>query len=70
MGLWDALFPNIKNSITEVPDKIGGLTCENCRGEGLELYIIEPCWYFCTECAEAHIRKQRFEDEEKDWNKS
>jgi hypothetical protein len=69
MGLWDALFPVVKNSITEVPAKIGWLNCEKCSVEGIDLYIVEPYHqYFCTECAEGHIRRQRFEDEEKDWN--
>ena len=69
MGLLNALFPTIKNSITEVPDKIGGLFCEKCNAEGMELYVVEPCWYYCHECAEADLRKKRFANEEEEWTK-
>jgi late competence protein required for DNA uptake (superfamily II DNA/RNA helicase) len=69
MGLLDMLFPTVKNSITEIPAKIGGLHCERCSGEGLELYVIEPDHsYYCAECAEGYLRRKQFEDEEKDWN--
>jgi len=69
MGLWEALFPSRKTPLDELPAKIGGLQCERCQGYGLELYIVEPCWYYCAECVEGSERKKRFEAEEKDWNK-
>lgn len=65
----DALFPNVKNSITEPPAKIGCFQCEKCELEGVDIYVVGPYdSYLCGECAEAYMRRKRFEDEEKDWN--
>lgn len=47
---------------------VGDLQCVGCQEYRSVLYKIFP-WAYCYECAEAILRRERFEREEKEWNK-
>lgn len=47
----------------------GALTCSSCNERPEYLYELDGR-KFCEECAEGKLRRQRFEEEEEEWNKS
>jgi hypothetical protein len=45
----------------------GGLVCVECRTRAPILYLLEGC-LTCVECCEAHFRRERFKNEEREFN--
>ena len=51
----------------EVDRSAGELQCVMCQEYKPVLYKVFP-WLYCYDCAEAHLRRERFKQEEKEWN--
>lgn len=45
------------------------LVCECCGFETPQLEIIKKHLMYCNECSQAEKRRERFRQEEKEWNK-
>jgi hypothetical protein len=56
--------PKTESEIEKVDKKnIDGMKCEKCFSHAPYLYDCSP-WLYCIECAEADMRRKRFEEEE------
>lgn len=68
MDFLQELLKPKRNPITEIDEKWWqGLQCIKCEVTPVFLYEIDGC-LICEECAEAHIRRERFKAEEAAWN--
>lgn len=68
MALWPWQNKEKDDPITKIDDQAGSMICLECGQTPRELLNIDGL-YYCTECHEANERRQRFKDEEEEWNK-
>lgn len=55
------------NFLAEADKNATSLVCEECGTEAPKLYSCDVFLY-CVNCAEAHLRRERFKREEDEWN--
>lgn len=69
MGLFDALFKTKReaNPIIEIDQDLPDFVCEECGIKPPTMYEVDDL-LVCVECAESHLRRERFKAEDAEWN--